>query len=84
MLIKNLLSDSRQITDSLFLICEMGTVVLCNTGEVQGTSQIQARCLIIEVPKKARKNSSKNTFYPTAFLMSGPLKNHEYSVFPLV
>lgn len=34
MLIKNLLTDSRQITDSQFLICEMGAVVLCNAGEM--------------------------------------------------
>lgn len=40
MLIKNLLSDSRQITDSQFLICGMGTVILCNTGE------IGARCIL--------------------------------------
>lgn len=42
----------------------------------------QAQCLTIEVPKKARKNSSKNTFAPTAFIRSGPLKNCEYSVLP--
>lgn len=49
---------------------------------MQGTSYIQAQCLTIEVPKKARKNSSKNTFDPTAFIKSGPLKSHDCSVLP--
>lgn len=49
---------------------------------MQGTSYIQAWCLATEVPKKARKNSSKNTFDPTAFRRSGPLKNRDCSVLP--
>lgn len=49
---------------------------------MQGASYMQAWWLAIEVPKKARENSSKNTFDPTAFLRSGPLQNREQSVVP--
>lgn len=49
---------------------------------MQGASYMQAWWLTIEVPKKARENSSKNTFDPAAFLRSGPLQNREQTVVP--
>lgn len=49
---------------------------------MQGASYMQAWWLTIEVPKKARENSSKNAFDPTAFLRSGPLQNREQTVVP--